>query len=261
MDWLSTSLPLMALAMMRPLGAMLLTPVFGTAMLGGALIRNALAFMAALPTFPLMLSLALPDPWRQPMAYAGLLAGELTIGVLLGFSVAIPFWAIDAAGHLLDTLRGASMGSVLNPVLGVQSSVLGTLFAQLISTLFLVSSGFHALLTALFDSYLLLPPGQPWTFGTRFLPFLLSDWRTLYTLGLGFAMPGIVIMVLIDLGLGLINRTVQQMNVFSLAMPIKSLAVLLLMLIAMQFCLQGVERQFARLDGGLVHGLQSVSHE
>ena len=120
--------PLLGVAMMRPLGAMLILPLFGPAMLGGTLIRNALALMATLPVLPLLSALVLPNPLQAPVHYALVLAAELGIGVMLGFSAAIPLWALDMAGFVIDTMRGASMAGVFNPLLGGQSSPMGSLF-------------------------------------------------------------------------------------------------------------------------------------
>ncbi|WCF12658.1 hypothetical protein N4G58_18660 [Edwardsiella piscicida] len=63
--------PLLGIAMMRPLGIMLIMPLFNSAMLGGALIRNALALMAALPALPQLAALVLPSPLQAPLHYGG----------------------------------------------------------------------------------------------------------------------------------------------------------------------------------------------
>ncbi|WP_342356801.1 type III secretion system export apparatus subunit SctT [Chromobacterium violaceum] len=248
--------PLLGMALARPLGAMLLMPLFGPSMLGGTLIRNTLALMAAMPVLPWLAGAALPNPMLAPGVYVWLLCSELAIGLLLGFSAALPFWAADAAGFVLDTLRGASMAGVLNPLLGGQSSPMGALLSQLLATLFLILGGFHAFLSALYASYLQLPPGAGWQWSSGFLPFLLSEWRALYMLALGFALPTVVVMVLVDLALGLINRSVQQLNVFSLSMPIKSALALLMLIIALQFSLSGALERFSGFDGGLARQLE-----
>lgn len=244
--------PLLGVAMMRPLGAMLILPLFGPAMLGGTLIRNALALMATLPVLPLLSTLVLPNPLQAPVHYALVLAAELGIGVMLGFSAAIPLWALDMAGFVIDTMRGASMAGVFNPLLGGQSSPMGSLFSQLAGVLFMVLGGFHALLSALFTSYTHLQPGQGWHWSSGFLPLLEQLWHQLYILALSFAMPAMVMMVLIDLALGLINRSVQQLNVFTLSMPIKSAMVLLMLIMALPFALSGGLDHFVQFDGGLI---------
>lgn len=259
MEDLQRWLPLLALAMARPMGAMAVLPMFSQASLSSGLLRGVLALLAAIPALPTLapLLLPLPTPGHDLLGYGVMIAGEVAIGALLGFSAAIPFWALDMAGFALDTLRGASMAGVFNPLLGGQSSPLGALFSQLAVVLFMVLGGFHSLLSALYQSYAQLPPGVPWHTGAQFLPLLKQLWHTLYTLTLGFALPAIVLIVLVDLALGLVNRSVQQLNVFSLSMPIKSLATLLMLIIGLQFGLNDIVGRFDAFDGGLVRMLES----
>ncbi|EAA3660103.1 type III secretion system export apparatus subunit SctT [Salmonella enterica] len=244
--------PLLGVAIMRPLGVMFIFPLFGPAMLGGTLIRNALALMATLPILPLLSSLVLPNPMQAPMHYTLMLAAELCIGLMLGFSAAIPLWALDIAGYVIDTIRGASIASIFNPLQGGQSSPVGAFFSQLAGVFFMILGGFHALMNALFASYTNLQPGQRWYWSGGFLLLLEHLWHDLYTLALGFTMPAIVIMVLTDLALGLINRSVQQLNVFTLSMPIKSIMVLLIMIMALPFAFSEILDHFVQFDGGLL---------
>ncbi|MFM5540435.1 type III secretion system export apparatus subunit SctT [Aeromonas veronii] len=261
MDELNYWWPLLGVAIMRPLGILFIFPLFSSSMLGGALKRNALALMATLPILPLFSKLVLPNPLEEPLHYSLVLLSELCIGLMLGFSAAIPLWALDMAGFVIDTMRGASMAGVFNPLLGGQSSPIGSLFSQLASVLFMVLGGFHSLLRALFNSYMYLSPGQGWNWGSNFVPMLELLWHQLYSLALGCAMPTMVIMVLIDLALGLINRSVQQLNVFTLSMPIKSAMVLLMLLIALPFVISEILENFAQFDGGLLLQLLGIRHE
>ncbi|MDA6076057.1 type III secretion system export apparatus subunit SctT [Edwardsiella anguillarum] len=249
--------PLLGIAMMRPLGIMLIMPLFNSAMLGGALIRNALALMAALPALPQLAAWSCPALCRHRCTM-GAAAGELALGLLLGFSAALPLWALNMAGFIIDTMRGASIAVLFNPLLGEQSSPMGVLFSQLVGVLFIVGGGFHALLAALFSSYGDLPPGQYWQWGRGFIPLLMHLWHLLYALALSFSMPAMVMMVLVDLALGFINRSVQQLNVFTLSMPIKSAIVLLMLIISLPFALDGVQALFTRFDGGLLRQLAEV---
>jgi type III secretion protein T len=228
-------LPVIALSMLRPLGAMLLVPVFSTGTLGGALARNALVLAVTLPVLALRDLWPLADGARSWSGYVWLACGELAIGLMIGFCAAVPFWAIDMAGALIDTMRGASMASVLNPLFGQQSSVMGIVFSQVFSLLFMMSGGFHALLEAIYASYLTLPPGDAFHLRPAALGFLGAQWQLMYTLCLRFAMPAIVAILLVDMALGLVNRSAQQLNVFFVAMPIKSAFALLLMIISANF--------------------------
>ncbi|ECX2001990.1 EscT/YscT/HrcT family type III secretion system export apparatus protein [Citrobacter braakii] len=221
-----------ALAMMRPLGLTLLFPLLQTGNLSSTLIRNGVLLAIVLPVLPVF--------YTQPVIHQGwswlsVIPGELAIGLMLGFCAAIPFWAVDMAGFLIDTLRGATMGTVFNPAMSVQTSIFGLLFSQFLCALFFITGGFSQLLTALYDSYQYLPPGKMLAFNLPFLHFLLALWRMLYQLCLSFSLPAVLSMMLADLALGLLNRSAQQLNVFFLSMPVKSALALLLLLLSLPY--------------------------
>lgn len=222
----------LALAMIRPLGLTLLFPLLQTGNLGTALIRNGVLLAIVLPVLPVFYALPVI---RQGWSWLNVIPGELIIGLTLGFCAAIPFWAVDMAGFLIDTLRGATMGTVFNPAMSQQTSIFGLLFSQFLCALFFMSGGFNQLLTALYSSYHYLPPGKMLIFNTQFLHFLLEEWRVLYQLCLSFSLPAVLCMVLADLALGLLNRSAQQLNVFFLSMPIKSALALLLLLLSLPY--------------------------
>ncbi|MDN0120470.1 type III secretion system export apparatus subunit SctT [Yersinia frederiksenii] len=226
----------LGLAMMRPYGMLLILPLFTARSLGSSLLRNSLVFAIALPVTPLFFSasLLLQDSLTS---WFWLLCMELLIGVMIGFVAALPFWAIDMAGFLIDTLRGATMSTLFNPSMGMESSIFGVLFTQLLTVLFLISGGFNLVLAALYGSYSILPAGSGIQPSPIMLQFLQSEWQLMYELCLNFALPALLVMVLADLSLGLVNRSSQQLNVFFLAMPIKSALALFLLVISLPYAL------------------------
>ncbi|MFM0955553.1 type III secretion system export apparatus subunit SctT [Yersinia enterocolitica] len=226
----------LGLAMMRPCGMLLILPLFTARSLGSSLLRNSLVFAIALPVTPMFFTTSLL--YHDSLTgWFWVLCIELMVGVMIGFVAALPFWAIDMAGFLIDTLRGATMSTLFNPSMGMESSIFGVLFTQILTVLFLISGGFNLVLTALYSSYEILPAGSGIQPTSAILHFLQSEWQLMYELCLSFALPAMLVMVLADLSLGLINRSSQQLNVFFLAMPIKSALALLLLLISLPYAL------------------------
>ncbi|PKH21792.1 EscT/YscT/HrcT family type III secretion system export apparatus protein [Enterobacterales bacterium CwR94] len=219
-----------ALHFPRALGMMLMVPVFKPAIVGGALIRNALILAILLPVLPVENPGFASLTPRELPDYIWLAVGEMSLGLIIGFCAAIPFWAVDMAGSFIDTLRGASIALVLNPALGQQSSPLGVLFTQVFSLFFLISGGLHILLTSLYASFSLFPPGGHFVITAELMTFLTQQWQLMYEIFLRFSMPAIVALALVDLALGFINRSAPQLNVFFLALPIKSILALLLII-------------------------------
>jgi len=222
----------LSLLFLRPLGIFVIFPLLSSRSLGGSLIRNGVIIACLLPVIPLLQQPDSPFQVYQDSVGIGFVAQEILTGMLIGFVAAIPFWALDSAGYLIDTIRGSSLSSVINPALGEAASVFGILFTQLYMTLFFINDGFSLLMGTLYDSYRLLPPGHDITLDKAWLDILLQQWTLLTGLAVSFALPSMVIMLLVDMALGLINRSAQQLNVFFLAMPVKSILVVFILIIS-----------------------------
>lgn len=239
MELLTIWMPALSISILRPLGMMLIVPIMTPSVLGGTLIRNALALSLALP------AVALYETW--PVArngqlngwnYVWLVASEISIGVMIGFVAAIPFWAVDMAGTLIDTMRGTAMASIINPMIGQDSSLLGILLTRLFSVVFLVTGGLNELIAALYHSYATLPPGAAWQLQAGFAEFFMRQWQLLYELSVRFAMPAIVAVLLVDMAFGLINRSAPQLNVFFISMPVKSAFAIFILIASLSYALQ-----------------------
>ncbi|VVE19305.1 EscT/YscT/HrcT family type III secretion system export apparatus protein [Pandoraea pneumonica] len=243
-DWLLA----WAVAMLRPLGIAMLLPVFSPGMLGAGMLRNALVLALALPVVPMVHAGA--DIAPQWGAWAMVILGELSVGLLLGFAAALPFWAVDMTGYVIDTIRGASMASVLNPLMGAQSSIFGIALTQMLCVLFFITPAAHAVLSALYDSYDALPVGTSWHWQEAGVPWLLTLWQAMQTMCVAVALPAMVVMVLVDMAMGFINRAAQQLNVFFLAMPVKSAMALLVTLASLPFAIAVPLAHWYRLPEG-----------
>lgn len=240
MPWLQT----LALCMMRPFGVMVLLPVLSARSLGGALSRNALVLMIAAPVLPHAWE-TVPDGLGLYDSSAFMMIGlsEITAGLYMGLIAAIPFWAINVAGELIDTVRGSGLSEIINPTTGGQVSLFSLLLTQLITALFFVSGGFNQLLEAIYRSYALLPIGTPLSLNQATAHFAIAQWQTMVELGIRFALPAITVMMMVDFSLGLINQTAERLDVFFIAMPVKSLLACLALSMSMQLSL---EEFFAR---------------
>lgn len=140
------------------------------------------------------------------------------------------------------------MATVLNPSLGESSTIFGVFFTQLLAAVFFAFGGLHHLITAFYHSYQLFPPGSALHFDKTLLLFFKQQWDMLFSLLFSFALPAIGVMLLVDIGLGLINRSVQQLNVFFLAMPIKSALVLLLLIISLPYSIRLYQQHLIQMD-------------
>ena len=158
--------------------------------------------------------------------YTVLIMKEALLGMFLGYLAGILFWTIQCAGFFIDNQRGASMASESDPLSGEQTSPLGSFFFQSAVFLFFSSGAFLAMLGVVYATYEIWPVTKllPLNlFSNIELPLFFAGkvgWLMLMMLLLSG--PVVVACLLTDLSLGLINRFASQLNVYVLAMPIKS---------------------------------------
>ena len=165
------------------------------------------------------------------LAFILLLGKEAIIGLVLGYVAAIPFWTMEAIGFVVDNQRGASMAATVNPMTGHDTSPLGMLFNYAFITFFLLSGGMTLLLGMIYDSYRLWPPMSFWPqWNMEAAELLMAQLNRFVMMALLLAAPVLLAMFMAELGLALVSRFAPQLQVFFLAMPIKSaLGILVLM--------------------------------
>lgn len=222
----------LALVMARILPLFVVLPFTGRNILPG-LLRNVVVMAVGLFVLPMMVA-EVSQVRLSGVALVGIILKEALIGLMLGVLIAIPFWALEAAGFIIDNQRGASVAATINPITGHDTSPLGILFNQAFVAFFFLVGGFQILLGLIYDSYL---QWHPLTFWPEITPaaaeLMLSQINRLVMLALLLAGPVLVAMFISEVGLALVSRFAPQLQVFILAMPIKSgLAMLMLGLYA-----------------------------
>ena len=222
------------LAMARIGGAFAICPALTESMIPGV-VRRAFVLGVSLMVVPHILAGMPPgDPNVWMFSFAAF--KEALIGFLLGFFAAVPFWIAENIGNFIDNQRGATMGEVYSPLSGAQVSTLGIFFTQIVSTIFFIGGVIFIFLTALYKSYDIWPVFSD---GISFAPDaplqMLSTLDGMLKTTIVIASPVIIIMFLATLGLGLVNRTAPQLNVFFLSMPVKSALGIAMLVIYLPF--------------------------
>jgi len=158
---------------------------------------------------------------------------EAALGTVLGLMSSLAFWALHAAGEMIEYQAGLSMSTVIDPLSGREDSLVGGLFLQLFNVLFLASGGLLILIGMLFESYRVWPVDRmlPLVGNIKLMELLVSALTGLIELVIKIAAPFVILMLVAELALGLLSRFAPQLNVFFLALPVKIiiLAVLLLL--------------------------------
>lgn len=127
----------LAVAFIRPLGISLLFPLLKSGSLGSAFLRNGVLMSLTFPVLPIIYHQKIIMHIGKDYSWLELITGEIIIGFLIGFCAAVPFWAVDMVGFLLDTLRGSTMGTIFNSTMEAETSLFGLLFSQFLYVFFL----------------------------------------------------------------------------------------------------------------------------
>ncbi|MBR4604336.1 MAG: type III secretion system export apparatus subunit SctT [Kiritimatiellae bacterium] len=224
------------LAMARFGGAFSVCPALTESMIPGVARRAAILGFSfiAIPFIKAGMPPGEPVWWMFALAAAR----EAFLGFMLGFFAAVPFWIAENVGNLIDNQRGATMGEVFSPLSGAQVSTTGIFFSQIVSTLFFVGGAVFLLLGALYKSYAIWPVFADFPSPASDAPLqTLATVDSMIRSTVVISAPVIIIMFLATLGLGLVNRTAPQLNVFFLSMPIKSALGVAMLVIYLPFIL------------------------
>lgn len=224
------------LAMARIGGAFAICPALTESMIPGVARRASTLGFAFLAIAYIHYCMPPGEPvW---WLYMPAVLKEVAIGFLMGFFAAVPFWIAENVGNFIDNQRGATMGEVYSPLSGAQVSTTGIFFTQLVSTIFFSSGAILLLLGALYRSYMVWPVfGPAFTFAPDTPVQILGALDEMLKTTVVISAPAIIVMFLATLGLGLVNRTAPQLNVFFLSMPVKSALGIAMLIVYLPFIL------------------------
>jgi flagellar biosynthetic protein FliR len=183
-------------------------------------VRLAMALLLTVAVLPAVPLAAWPLEPKGPWVLAGLIAHEVLLGLLLGFAAQLPILAVQMAGDMIGLQMGFGVAAVFDPDTGSQENLIASLLRTGALLLFFSFGGHHLVIQALADSFRALPPG-----GMRLSPDLLDEGIRLtghlLDLGLKLGAPALAALLLVEVGLGLVARTVPQMNIFIVGFPLK----------------------------------------
>ncbi|HTQ40951.1 MAG TPA: flagellar biosynthetic protein FliR [Pirellulales bacterium] len=205
----------------RVSGLVMTAPLFGSEQVP-AQVRGLLAFALALMITPVQL--AAPPAMPANLAFYALpLAGELLVGVLLGLGVKILLSGVQVAGQIISQMSGLSLAEVFNPDFDAEVPAIANMLHLVTLAVFAVIGGHRLLVGALLDTYRFLPVGHvmlPPALGSLTTSLLAES----FSLAVRGAAPAIVALMLATIVLGLISRTLPQLNVLAVGFGLNALA-------------------------------------
>ena len=169
-----------------------------------------------------------------PAELVWLIGKELLIGLTFAFVVGALFSAIAVAGSFLDTAIGFSYGSLVDPITGVQSSVLQQAYSLVAILVFIAIGGDAWVVQGLAHTYDVVPIDQVPSLG-RLVQGVDTAFVSIFASAVQVAGPVLLAIVLTDAAFGLVSRVVPQLNVFGVGFPAKVAVGLLLVGVSLPF--------------------------
>ena len=200
-------------------GIFITAPIFNNSALP-ARFKVIFSFFVALLVMPLLVQNQVFTIPNALLPYFFDAFVEVLIGLCLGIIMNIFFATIQVAGQMIDTQVGFGIVNVLDPQTGTQIPLIGN-FVQLIFILvFLATDMHHLFLNAVIDSFDIVKLNQAVLQPSMGL-FVLQLIVDMFEMAFKIAAPLIMATVLIDVSMGMLARTMPQLNVFVLGIPLK----------------------------------------
>lgn len=179
------------------------------------------------PTLP-------PLPAAPVLSWVGLgiLVEQVLIGVAMGLSLRVMFTVVQAAGEFIGLQMGLAFATFFSPDTGANTMILSRLLYMITLLMFLAANGHLVVIDTLATSFQTLPIGLA-GLNTDAFGLLARYGGTIFVSGLLLALPLVAALLIINLTLGILNRSAPQLTVFSVGFPASLIAGLFLLVILM----------------------------
>jgi flagellar biosynthesis protein FliR len=149
---------------------------------------------------------------QEPFQFGSLMIAELMIGFILSLSVQVIFAGIQLGGELVSFEMGFSMASVVDPQSGVSTPVISQFIYFMAILIFLAMDAHHWFFRAVYQSFLLLAPGEI-HLRAGLYSHLLNLMGNLFVIAVKVAAPVLAVMMFTQIALGILAKAVPQVNI------------------------------------------------
>jgi flagellar biosynthetic protein FliR len=237
-------------------GAIMMTvPLFGSKNIP-VLLKAGLLLSVSIVLFPVLQLDHIPF-LTEIIPFCLKVIGEIVLGVTIGLSVRLLFAGIQLAGQLAGFQMGLAIVNVMDPQTSAQVPILAQ-FNNLIAMLvFLATNAHHWFLRAIVESFRLVPPSE-FRFSYTLMEQLMMLGSNMFIIAVKIGAPIMATMLITSVALGLVARTVPQMHIFIVAMPLKILIGLLLLSLTVPYLASFLREVFNGLGNDVILLLKAI---
>lgn len=249
MDWLNVNVlyfQYFILVFTRMLSMVALAPILGSGMVP-LQAKLALAFLISIIIFPIVARGFPPIPGPM-LLYLGLIFREFLIGALMGLVGAALFAAVQISGQIFGMQIGFGIVNVIDPLSDLQISILGQFEFLIAILLFIAVDGHHLLILAMTNSYTQVPMGS-FSMSAPLAGKITGILGKMFIFAFKVGFPMIGSIFIINAAMGIIARTVPQMNIFIVGLPLNiyvGLSIMGASIFFITYVLKGYYHEFFR---------------
>lgn len=171
---------------------------------------------------------------------------ELAVGIIIGFSVTMLFTGIQLAGQIAGYQMGFAVANVMDPATSMQIPILAQLNNLIAMLVFLSVNAHYIFFKALAESFTLIPPfGQH--FNKEIVGVIMDLGANMFVIAIQLGAPIIAVMLFTSVALGLIARTVPQIHVLIVAMPVKIFIGLIFIILILPYMMTFLKHAFSNM--------------
>ena len=207
------------LVLTRTSGIFLMSPFFGS-MNVSQRVRVGAAVILAVVLFPVVVKMQVVTAPATVIMFAFTVVKELFVGWLIGLVAYITLTAVNMAGKIMDMQVGFAVVQMMDPTTQQQTGLIGTFLYNLTIIYFVITNGHHVILSALAESFRIIPlDSMMWN--SSLSQFMIDLTAGIFLNGMKIAMPVTFAILLTNVGLGILARTMPQMNIFVVGIPLQ----------------------------------------
>lgn len=256
MDILSISYPdykTFVLILIRVSAILLMFPFFNARVIP-VLTKAGLALMITIVLFPVIHTKMVEFP-DTLIGMVQLIIAELIAGMILGLLVQVFFEGIRIMGQMVGFQTGFAITNIIDPQSGVQVSIFANMAYLVAIIFFLLLNGHHLLLSALKESFEIMPAGSLGLNGEMFTK-LMNIYGDMFVIAVKIGAPAIAALLFTNMAFGLITKLIPQMNIMIVAFPVQIVIGLLFFGVSLNVLLGFMEKYLNGLEPLLMNTMK-----
>lgn len=224
-------------------------PVFGTRS-----VPTKVKIMTALAITSILVPI-LPAPEVNVFSPLSVLviAQQILIGLIIGFTVQLVFSAVITGGQIVAMQMGLGFSLMVDPQNGTQSPVLSQFYVVMVMLIYLAINGHLVLIEVLAESFKTMPISSEGLVANDFMEVV--RWGTnIFAGGTAIALPAIASLLVVNIAFGIMTRSAPQLNIFAIGFPITMMLGFTLVMVT----LPNIAPQSTSLFIDVYHLIQSI---